>query len=159
MYAYVAPTPEVEVKGVVTSAAASGSDSFTATTFVVAPGEVAPLGTGSDCVNVTRSFPTGLFGAADTFAVDSQTKVLGNTNLAPGDIVAGGLIAPSGDSAGTVGSTPLQVFVDLAPSSTSSSSAMTAEMTKRTERRALEMLRHEKARRDRHHEKLKTDRK
>jgi hypothetical protein len=50
-------------------------------------------------VNVTGHTPKGMFSGADTFGVGSQTKVLGNTNLAPGNILAGGLIAPSGGSA------------------------------------------------------------
>jgi hypothetical protein len=120
---------------------------------------ITSVGTGSPgtVVNVTGSFPTGLFSGADTCTVDSQTKVLGNTNLVPGDVVAGGLVAPVGESARTVGSTPLQVLVGLAPSATSA--VATASVTRRAERRALEMLRHEKAKLDRHHEKFKTDRK
>ncbi len=157
VYAYVGPTHDVEAKGVVTSAPGSGWDSFTATTFVVAPCGFAPIGGAQGTiVNVTGPFPKGIFSGADTYPVGSQTKVLGNTNLAPGDIVAGGLIAPSGESATAVGSTPLQVLVDFAPqTSSTSSSAMTAEMTRRAERRALEMLRHEQARLGRHHEKFR----
>jgi hypothetical protein len=118
-------------------------------------GSVASTGSGTVSVNVTSSFPTGMFSGADTFTVGSQTKVLGNTNLTPGDIVAGGLIAPSGESATTVGSTPLQVLVDFAPPTASPSTAVTAEMTKRAEHRALEMLRHEKAKLDRRHDKFR----
>ena len=44
-------------------------------------------------VNVTGSIANGIFSGADTFSVGSQTQVLGNTNLATGD-VAGRLIAP-----------------------------------------------------------------
>jgi hypothetical protein len=102
-------------------------------------------------VNVTGRIPTGIFSDADRDTVGSQTKVVGNTNLAPGDIVVGGLIAASGESASTGGSTPLQVLVDFAPQTSSTpSSAMTAEMTRRAERRALEVLRYEKAKLVRH---------
>jgi len=124
--AYMAATPQVEVKGVVvTSARASRS------------------------VNVTGSIPTGIFSGADTFTVDSQTKVVGNTNLSSGDVVAGGLIAGGGESASTIGSTPLQLLADYPPASSASSTAATAGQLKRAERRAMEMLRHEKAKMDR----------
>jgi hypothetical protein len=46
VYAYVAPTPEVEVRGVVTTAPASGSDQFTATAYVVTPPHPEPYGWG-----------------------------------------------------------------------------------------------------------------
>ncbi len=272
VYAYASPAPEVEVKGVVTSAPAGGSDSFTATTFVVAPrhfsptdgaysygghvggkygygpssshgrrthsmtrsqtvgtvgspnttittdastritlegqsssvsnlavgdmfvaiyngipseplstitatpaisirawsaptgnalygfvGTVAGTASGTVTVNVTASVPTGMFSGADTFTVGSQTKVVGNTNLGIGDVVAGALIAPSGQSASTVASTPLQLLVDYPPASSSPASA-TAEQIKRAERRALEMLRAEQAKLARHHEKHLTHR-
>jgi hypothetical protein len=157
VYAYVGPTHDVEAKGVVTSAPGSGWDSFIATTFVIAPRSSAPIGGGQGTVvNVTRPCPKGISSSADTYPVGSQTKVLGNTYLAPGDSVAGGPIAPSGERATAVGSTPLQVLFDFAPqTSSTSSSAMTAEMTRRTERRALEMLRHEQARLGRYHEKFR----
>lgn len=298
VYAYAAPTPEVEVKGVVTTAPASGSDSFVATAYVVAPphfhplhgqgfggwgesysygggigggygfsaaagyghanasfgraahvrsharshclpgstpvsqgtpnttittdantkitidGQTAPVSsltvgdrftatydgtpseplatitatpalsisawappvqnsfygfvgtvTGADTtagtvsVNVTNSIPSALFSGADTFTVGSQTMVLGNSSgslagVSTGDVVAGGLFAPSGESAGTVESTPLQVLVDfssMAPSPLSSSSVTGASISK-SEHRALRMLRHEKAKL-RHHER------
>jgi hypothetical protein len=156
VYAYLATTPEVEGKGVVTRAQGSGWESFTATKVVVRTEGSAPMcGARGTSVNVMRSFAKGFSSGADTCTVGSQTKVLGNTNLAADDNVAGGLIAPSGESATTVGSTPLQVLVDLAPQTSSTpSSAMTAEMTRRAERRALEMLRNEKARLGRHHEKF-----
>lgn len=271
VYAYAAPTPEVEVKGVITTAPGGGSDSFTATAYVVAPEHFFPvrMGTGpvargsaqvssarlrgarlrSHClpvttpvsdgtpgtvittdsstqitidgqsspvsnlavgdyftavydgtpdeslstitstpaqsvsawapftgdslyafvgtvtgtdttngtvsVNVTRSFPNGLFSGADTFDVGSQTIVLGNSgstlfgslgNVQTGDVVAGGLIAPSGESAATVESTPLQVLVDFPqPSSSNSSATAQRASVRRAEHRALRLLRREKA--------------
>jgi len=131
------PTPKVEVKGLVMSAPAGGSDGF--------------------AVNLTSFSPTGLLCAADRVTVDSQTKVLGNTNLGGGDVVADGLIAARGESAGAIASSPLQVVVDLKPST--AYVAMTAEMTRRAERRALETFRHEKAKLDRQHDKFKAVRK
>ena len=100
-------------------------------------------------VNVAGPIPNGIFRGADTFSVGSQTKVLGNTNFATGD-VAGGLIAPNRESASAVGSTPLQLLLDHAPASSSCSTAATAEQMKRAERRALEMLRQEKSKFEQH---------
>jgi hypothetical protein len=111
--------------------------------------ELLTTGTESVAVNMKRSIAKGFPGGADTLTVGSQTKVVGNTDLAPGDVVAGGLVALSGESASTVWSTPLQLVVDYAPAS-SSSTAANAEQMKRVERRALEMLRQEKAKFVRH---------
>jgi hypothetical protein len=249
VYVYGAPTPELEVKGVVTTAPAANSDSFTATAYVVEPKHVFPIGVwgggahdpvswgggspatvittdgstqitidgrtssvsnlaagdhftavydgtpdeslatitstpalsvdawaplhgnslyafvgtvsgtdttnGTISVNVTGSIPNGLFSGADTFDVGSQTIVLGNSrstvfgslgNVQTGDVVAGGLIASSGESAATVESTPLQILVDFPQSSASSSSATAQKASiRRAERRALKLLRREKA--------------
>jgi hypothetical protein len=121
--------------------------------------------TGTVTVNVTGSTPNGLFSGTDTFDVGSQTIVLGNsggtlfgslTNVAAGDVVAGGLIAPSGESASTVESTALGVLVDFPQSSSSSSSSTSAQAEKasirRAERRAVKLLRREKAKHG-HHKK------
>jgi hypothetical protein len=116
---------------------------------------------GTITVNETRSFPNGLFSGTDTFDVSSQTIVLGNSgstlsgslgSVSTGDVVAGGLIAPSGESAATVESTPLQVLVDFPQSSSTSSATATKASIGRAERRALELLRLEKAKHG-HHEK------
>lgn len=66
-------------------------------------------------VNAAKSTPTGLLSAADTFTVDSQTTVLGNTRLSPGDLVAGGLIGTSGESASSVEAASPRVLVDVSP--------------------------------------------
>ncbi len=70
-------------------------------------------------VNVTGPIANGIFSGADTFSVGSQTQVLGNTNLATGD-VAGGLIAPNGESASrtprTGDAAPREAQVRAAPS-------------------------------------------
>lgn len=113
---------------------------------------------GSVTVNVTSSLPNGLFSGTDTFDVSSQTIVLGNSGsslfgslsaVQTGDVVAGGLIAPGGESAGTVESSPLQVLVDFPQSSSSSSTTQQASI-RRAERRALRLLRREKAKYGRH---------
>jgi hypothetical protein len=119
--------------------------------------------TGTVTVNVTGSTPNGLFTGTDTFDVGSQTIVLGNsggtlsgslTNVAAGDVVAGGLIAPSGESASTVESTALGVLVDFPQTSSSSSTSAHAEKAsiRVAERRALKLLRREKAKHG-HHKK------
>jgi hypothetical protein len=110
---------------------------------------------GTVTVNVTSSIPNGLFSGTDTFDVGSQTIVLGNSgstlfgslaNVTTGDVVAGGLIAPSGETASTVESSPLQVLVDFPQSSSSSSTATTQQASiRRAEHRALKLLRREKA--------------
>ena len=113
---------------------------------------------GSVSVNVTSSIPNGLFSGTDTFAVGSQTIVLGNSGsslfgslseVQTGDVVAGGLIAPGGESAGTVESSPLRVLVDFPQSSSASSTTQQASI-RRAERRALKLLRRQKAKYGRH---------
>jgi len=108
--------------------------------------ELLTAGTELGAVNVMGSIAKGFLGGADRLSVGSQTNVLGNANLAPGDIFSGGLIADAGESASTVASTRLQLVVDHAPASSSS----TAEQMRRVERRALEMLRQERAKFVRH---------
>jgi hypothetical protein len=118
---------------------------------------------GTVTVNVTGSTPNALFSGTDTFDVGSQTIVLGNSgntlfgslgSVSTGDVVAGGLVAPSGEAAGTVESTPLQVLVDFPQPSSSSTSSANAQKAsiRRAERRALKLLRREKAK-YRHHKK------
>lgn len=112
---------------------------------------------GSITVNVTASVPQGLFSGADTFTVGPQTLVLGNTSgslsgVSQNDVVAGWVTAPSGESASTVESTPLQGLVDF-PTSSSSASATSASI-RRAEHRAMRLVHREKgklARRDTKH--------
>jgi hypothetical protein len=118
---------------------------------------------GTITVNVTGSIPNDLFSGTDTFDVGSQTIVLGNSgstlfgslgNVTAGDVVAGGLIAPSGANASIVEATPLQVLVDFPQSSSSNSSATAQQASiRRAERRALKLLRHEKAKYGHHKKK------
>jgi hypothetical protein len=118
---------------------------------------------GTITVNVTTSPPNGLFSGTDTFDVGSQTIVLGNSGstlfgslskVSTVDVVAGGVIAPSGESAGTVQSSPLGVLVDFPQSSSSSSTPANAEKAsiRRAEHRALGLLRREQAQHG-HHKK------
>jgi hypothetical protein len=66
-------------------------------------GTVSSTTSGSVTVDVTSSIPSGLLVGTDTFSVGPQTLVFGNSNssllgspsnVSPGDVVAGGLIAP-----------------------------------------------------------------
>jgi hypothetical protein len=125
-------------------------------------GTVSGTTSNSVTVNVTSSIPSGLFSGADTFTVGPQTIVLGNSSsslfgslssVSTGDVVAGGLVGPSGQSASTIESDPLQVLVDFPTSSSSSSTtpASTSASIKRAERKALKLLRQEKRKLDRHH--------
>jgi hypothetical protein len=103
--------------------------------------------TGTDTTNgtvtltVTQSFPSGLAAANSsvTLTVSSHTLILGGTsstgfgstlaNVSDGDIVAGGLIAPQGDTLTQVEALPLQILVDLPASSSSSSSSGSSSTT------------------------------
>jgi hypothetical protein len=119
---------------------------------------------GTVSVNVMDSIPNGLFSGTDTFDVGSQPIVLGNSgstlfgtlsNVSTGDVVAGGVIAPSGESASTVQSTPLGVLVDFPQSSSSSSASANADKAsvRRAEHRALKLLRREQAKHGHHKKK------
>ncbi len=155
VYAYIDPTHEVEAKGVVASAPGRGWDSFNATTFVVAPSGFATIGSAPrTSVNETGRFPKGISSGADTCTVDSQTKVLGNTSPAPGDIVARSFVAPNGESAKAVGSGPLQVLVDFRAAGFVDS-VIRHDSGDDKARRAPETLHHAKARLGRHHEKFR----
>lgn len=121
-------------------------------------GTVASSSAGTITVNVTSSIPTGMFAGADTFTVGPQTIVLGNSgsslfgslaNVGQGDVVAGGLIGPAGETAGAAETAPLQVLVDF-PASTSPG---TTASIRRAEHRALRLLRRERAKLGHHHKK------
>jgi hypothetical protein len=97
--------------------------------------------TGTDTTNgtvtltVTQSFPSGLAVANSsvTLTVSSDTLILGGTsstglrntlaNVSTGDVVAGGLLAPQGDTLTQIEALPLQILLDLPVSSSSSSSS------------------------------------
>jgi hypothetical protein len=95
---------------------------------------------GSVTVTVADSYPSGFFTSPATFTIGPNTVILGGnsttgngliggslSNVSVGDTVAGGLIAPSGDTAAQVEALPLAVLVDF-PASTASGSA-TAEQS------------------------------
>jgi hypothetical protein len=93
---------------------------------------------GTVTLTVTASFPSGLAAASSsvTLTVSSDTLILGGTgstglrstlaDVSTGDIVAGGLLAPQGDTLTQIEALPLQILLDLpVPSSSSSSSSTT----------------------------------
>lgn len=70
-------------------------------------------------VDVTKSSPWGLFSGDQTFEVGSSTQVFTKSgdslaDVNAGDVVAGGLIAPVGDTATELEALPLNVLVDPA---------------------------------------------
>ncbi|HEV3055324.1 MAG TPA: hypothetical protein VGX45_11765, partial [Solirubrobacteraceae bacterium] len=89
---------------------------------------------GTVTLTVTASLPSGLAAANSsvTLTVSSDTLILGGTsstgfgnalaNVSTGDIVAGGLLAPQGDTLAQIEALPLQILVDLPVSSSTSSS-------------------------------------
>jgi hypothetical protein len=96
---------------------------------------------GTVTLTVTASLPSGLAAANSsvTLTVSSDTLILGGTsstgfgntlaNVSTGDIVAGGLIAPQGDTLAQIEALPLQILVDLPASSSSSGSSGSSSTT------------------------------
>jgi hypothetical protein len=75
-------------------------------------------------VTVSGSYPGGLIasGSSATFTVGASTLVLGGSsgfsqgslaNVGIGDVVAGGLLGPAGETAAQVESQPLMLLLDL----------------------------------------------
>jgi hypothetical protein len=101
-------------------------------------------------VAVTESLPTGLFTGTDTFDVGPGTFIFGGSssslfgslsNVAVGDVVAGGLVSTGGQAASAIEADPLQVLVDFPdPSSSSSSSAAVRHLRANDLRKALKLL-------------------
>ena len=95
-------------------------------------------------VNVSDSPPSGLVPAASnpaTFTVSDSMLVLGGTSstnglfgrslsdVASGDLVAGGLVGRAGETLSEVESTPLQVLIDFPSSSTTTTGTTTTTTT------------------------------
>jgi hypothetical protein len=105
-------------------------------------------GAGTVTVQVTNSLPAGLVPASSnpaTFTVSSSTMVLGGSatngllggsvsDVAVGDVVAGGLVGPAGETLSQVESSPLQVLIDFPASATP---ATTSSMRRLERQRAL----------------------
>jgi hypothetical protein len=103
---------------------------------------------GTVAVEVTNSLPSGLVSSASnpaTFTVSPSTMVLGGSatnglfggslsDVAVGDVVAGGVIGPAGETLSQVESSPLQVLVDFPASATPNA---TSSMRHLERRRAL----------------------
>jgi hypothetical protein len=95
-------------------------------------------------VQVTNSVPSGLVGSADnpaTFTLSPETLVLGGattnglfggslSDVAVGDVVAGGLVGTTGETLSQVESSPLQVLIDFPAASISTPTATVAKQAK-----------------------------
>ncbi len=117
-------------------------------------GAVTATTSNSVSVSVTTSAPTVLFSGTDPFTVGRRTIVFGSSSSSPfgslagihtGDVVAGGLIAKSGQTASAIEADPLQFLLDF-PTSTPASPAASNAAIKRTEARAEALLKAEKRR-------------
>jgi hypothetical protein len=109
---------------------------------------------GTVTLTVLGSFPSGLAaaGASVTLTVSANTLILGGTsatgfrntlaNVSTGDIVAGGLLAPQGDTLTQVEALPLQILLDLPiPSTTTTTTTTTTTAaTQRALSAALKLL-------------------
>jgi hypothetical protein len=91
-------------------------------------------------VTVSGSYPGGLIasGSSATFTVGSSTLVLGGSsgfsqgslaNVGIGDVVAGGLLGPTGETAAQVESQPLMLLLDLPVSAGTTGATGTSGVT------------------------------
>ena len=104
-------------------------------------------------VDVIRSRPGDLAppGSSATFTVDSNTLVLGGSSsdslfggslsdVNVGDLVAGGVAGPAGETLAQIEATPLKVLLDLPGSSASTTSSSHHRAGTRVLKRALALL-------------------
>lgn len=100
---------------------------------------------GTVTVTVADSYPSGFFSSPATFTVGPNTVILGGdsttgngltggslTDVSDGDTVAGGLVAPSGDTAAQVETLPLATLLDFPASGGSASTAAKQSALKST---------------------------
>lgn len=104
---------------------------------------------GTVTLTVTRSYPSGLAAANSsvTLTVSADTLILGGTSssgfgntladVSTGDVVAGGLLAPQGETLAQVEALPLQMLLDLPASS---SSTATSAVKQDALKQALKLL-------------------
>jgi hypothetical protein len=120
---------------------------------------------GTVTLTVTRAFPSSLAAASSsvTLTVSSDTLILGGSansgglfgntlsDVSTGDIVAGGLIGPSGETLTQVESSPLRVLLDL-PATSSSTPAQMMNDKRHALSAALRLL-GDKHQSSRHHQR------
>lgn len=107
---------------------------------------------GTVTVNVSHGLPSSVIaaGGTDSFTVGSGTVVLGGSgsglvtslsDVSAGDIVAGGLIAPAGDTLAQVEALPLKVLFDIpSPTQVANSAAKIARAKRHAFQHALSLL-------------------
>jgi hypothetical protein len=132
---------------------------------------------GTVSVDITRTLPSDLAaaGSTATFTIGSDTLVLGGSgnglfggslsNVSVGDIVAGGVTAPSGDTTAQIEALPLRILLDLpATSSAMASKASRAHARTHALDKALSLLgekkskSHKSKKSRKHHAHTKSDR-
>jgi hypothetical protein len=114
--------------------------------------------TGALTVDVTASAPSGLIsgGSNATFTVGTHTLIIGGssltsgnfgglfggslTNVSKGDIVAGGLIGPAGQTATQVEASSLMFLLDLPAPTTSVTSGVTSDAERKALKETLTVL-------------------
>lgn len=132
---------------------------------------------GTVSVDITRTLPSDLAaaGSTATFTIGSDTLVLGGSgngpfggslsNVSVGDIVAGGVTAPSGDTTAQIEALPLRILLDL-PATSSAMASKTSRAHARTHAldKALSLLgekkskSHKSTKSRKHHAHTKSDR-
>lgn len=96
-------------------------------------------------VDVTKSWPSGLFSGDDVFTIGTDTRVMtmsgkALTDVNVGDTVAGGVFAPAGQTAAQIEADPLKFLVDFPGTSSSSSSSSIHKAEAKLTTRAKKLL-------------------